>query len=129
MQDRIKELRKSLNLTQTEFGAKIGVTTSAISGYELGTRVPSDAIILSICREYGISDTWLRTGYGEMRAPRSDAAELGELIRTRLYNSPDSYQTALVRMLLRLDPEGPEMKALETFVEQLAAETKKDREL
>ena len=129
MQNRIKELRKSLNLNQTEFGAKLGIAASTVAGYETGIRAVSDAMIKSICREYSINETWLRTGYGEMRAPRSDAAELGELIRTRLYNSPDSFQTALVRMLLRLDPEGPEMKALETFVEQLAAETKKDREL
>ena len=87
----------------------------------------SDAIIKSIVREFGVNETWLRTGAGDMFRPRSDAAELGELIRTRLVNSPDSFQAALVKLLLRLDPDGPEIKILKDFAIQLAEETKKDR--
>lgn len=128
MQNRIKELRKSLGLNQTEFGEKLGVTTSAISGYELGTRVPSDAIIKSICREYGVNETWLRTGAGDMRRSRSREAELGELIRSRLIDRPESFQSALVTTLLRFDPDGPELEILEKILRQLAEETKKDRE-
>lgn len=128
MQNRIKELRKSLGLNQTEFGEKLGVTTSAISGYELGTRVPSDAIIKSICREYGVNETWLRTGAGDMRRSRSREAELGELIRSRLIDRPESFQAALVTTLLRFDPDGPELEILEKILRQLSEETKKDRE-
>lgn len=128
MQNRIKELRKSLGLNQTEFGEKLGVTTSAISGYELGTRVPSDAIIKSICREYGVNETWLRTGAGDMRRSRSREAELGELIRSRLIDRPESFQAALVTTLLRFDPDGPELEILEKILRQLVEETKKDRE-
>lgn len=128
MQNRIKELRKSLGLNQTEFGEKLGVTTSAISGYELGTRVPSDAIIKSICREYGVNETWLRTGAGDMRRSRSREAELGELIRSRLIDRPESFQSALVTTLLRFDPDGPELEILEKILRQLVEETKKDRE-
>lgn len=128
MQNRIKELRKSLGLNQTEFGRKLGVTTSSISGYELGTIVPSPAIILSIVREFGCSETWLRTGEGEMFRPLSREAELGRLIRTRLVDRPDSFQAELVRTLLRFDPDGPEMKVLEKILDDLIAETKKDPE-
>lgn len=126
MQNRIKELRKSLGLNQTEFGDKIGVTTSAISGYELGTRAPSDAIIKSICREYGVNETWLRTGAGEMRRSRSREAELGELIRSRLIDSPESFQSALVTTLLRFDPDGPEMQVLEKILRSLIEDFQKD---
>ena len=128
MQNRIKELRKSLGLNQTEFGKRLGVTTSAISGYELGTITPSDAIIKSICREYGVNETWLRTGAGDMRRSRSREAELGELIRSRLIDRPESFQAALVTTLLRFDPDGPELEILEKILRQLAEETKKDRE-
>jgi transcriptional regulator with XRE-family HTH domain len=128
MQNRIKGLRKSLGLNQTEFGAKIGVATSAISGYELGTISPSNAIIKSICREYGVNETWLRTGAGEMKRPRTDAQELGELIKTRLIDEPDTFQAALVKLLLRLDPDGPELRRLRQFCEELLAETEKDPE-
>lgn len=128
MQNRIKELRKSLGLNQTDFGKNLGVTTSAISGYELGTITPSDAIIKSICREYGVNETWLRTGAGDMRRSRSREAELGELIRSRLIDRPESFQAALVTTLLRFDPDGPELEILEKILRQLAEETKKDRE-
>ena len=128
MQNRIKEIRKSLGLNQADFAAKIGMVPSAISNYEAGTRVPSDAIIKSICREFGVNETWLRTGAGEMRRSRSREAELGELIRSRLIDRPESFQAALVTTLLRFDPDGPELEILEKILRQLAEETKKDRE-
>lgn len=124
MQNRIKELRKSLGLNQTEFGAKLGITTSAISGYELGTIAPSNSIIKSICREYGVNETWLMTGAGEMR--RSREAELGALIRSRLIDSPESFQSALVTTLLRFDPDGPEMQVLEKILRSLIEDFQKD---
>lgn len=128
MQNRIKELRKSLGLNQSEFGAKIGVTTSAISGYELGSRVPSDAIIKSICREYGVNETWLRTGAGDMYRSVSREQALGEGIRRILVDRPDSFQAALISTLLKFDPDGPEWQALERIAAALQEETKKDRE-
>lgn len=66
MNERIKELRKALNLTQAEFGARIGVKANTITNYETGTRSPSDAVILSICREFNVNQYWLETGNGEM---------------------------------------------------------------
>lgn len=66
MQTRIKEVRKSLKLTQTEFGKRIGVKGNTITGYETGTRSPSDAIIISICREFNVNEEWLRTSKGSM---------------------------------------------------------------
>ena len=126
MQNRIKELRKSLGLNQTEFGEKLGVAQTTIAGYENGSRDMSDAIIKSICREYGVNETWLRTGAGEMRRSRSREAELGELIRSRLIDSPESFQSALVTTLLRFDPDGPEMQVLEKILRSLIEDFQKD---
>lgn len=128
MQNRIKELRKSLGLNQTEFAKKLGIAPNTISSYEAGTIAPSSAIIKSICREYGVNETWLRTGAGDMRRSRSREAELGELIRSRLIDRPESFQAALITTLLRFDPDGPELEILEKILRQLAEETKKDRE-
>ena len=128
MQNRIKELRKSLGLNQTEFAKNLGIAPNTISSYEAGTIAPSSAIIKSICREYGVNETWLRTGAGDMRRSRSREAELGELIRSRLIDRPESFQAALVTTLLRFDPDGPELEILEKILRQLAEETKKDRE-
>lgn len=64
MNERIKKLRLALNLNQTEFGLRIGVKQTTVAGYENGSRAPIDAIITSICREFGVSEDWLRTGAG-----------------------------------------------------------------
>lgn len=125
MQNRIKELRKSLGLNQTEFAKKLGIAPNTISSYEGGTIVPSNSIIKSICREYGVNETWLRTGAGEMYRARSDAQELGELIRTRLLDSPDEFQVALVKTLLRLEPNGPALRRFREFCEAVLEEMKK----
>ncbi|MCI8668533.1 MAG: helix-turn-helix transcriptional regulator [Lachnospiraceae bacterium] len=66
MKDRIKTIRKNNKMTQVEFGNKIGVKGNTITGYETGLRTPSDAVIFSICREFNISEDWLRYGKGEM---------------------------------------------------------------
>ena len=66
MKERIKMLRKNIGLTQPEFGEKIGVKGNTVTGYENGIRSPSDAVIKAICREFNVSEQWLRTGEGEM---------------------------------------------------------------
>lgn len=63
---RIKELRKFLNLSQEEFGARLGVTNAAISRLESGARGATEQILLSIKREFGASYLWLTTGEGSM---------------------------------------------------------------
>lgn len=65
MKDRIKQIRKSMKLTQSEFGERIGVKGNTVTNYESGLRSPSDAIVVSICREFGVNEVWLRTGEGE----------------------------------------------------------------
>lgn len=66
LKDRIKKMRKELDLTQQAFADKIGMKQNTIAQYEMGRTQPSDAIIFSICREFGVNETWLRTGEGEM---------------------------------------------------------------
>ena len=48
MNNRIKELRKTVKLTQIEFGSRIGVKGNTVTGYENGLRSPSDAVIMCI---------------------------------------------------------------------------------
>ena len=128
MNNRIKELRKYLRLNQEEFGARMGLSNSAISKWEKGENTVPDSAIFSICRTFGCSETWLRTGAGEMFRPRSRQAELGALIRSRLVDRPESFQTALITTLLRFDPDGPEWAALERIMSSLEEEMQKDRE-
>ena len=61
MNERIKLLRKALELNQTDFGARIGVKQGTVAAYESGARVPLDSVVVSICREFGVSESWLRS--------------------------------------------------------------------
>ena len=70
--DRIKELRQMLHLTQQEFSDRISVKRSTIAQYEIGRNVPADSVIALICREYGVSEAWLRTGEGDMFVPQAE---------------------------------------------------------
>lgn len=82
MKDRIKQIRKALNLTQVEFGNRLGVKGNTITNYETGLRTPSNSVILSICKEFNINEEWLRTGEGEMFTLQEDeeAAYVAELL-------------------------------------------------
>lgn len=75
MKDRIKKIRKDEGLTQVQFGERLGIKGNTITTYETGTRIPSDAIIRAICREFHISEVWLRTGEGEPHIQMDDDAE------------------------------------------------------
>lgn len=61
---RIKEIRKALpgKLSQEDFGKTLGLSRDAISSYEQGRVLPSEAIIKLICQTYGVSYAWLKHG-------------------------------------------------------------------
>ena len=66
MKDRIKKIRKELDLTQQKIADRLGVQRNTIAMYEMGKTAPSEAIILSICREFNVNEQWLRDGTGGM---------------------------------------------------------------
>jgi len=69
LNERIKKLRRALDLTQSEFAERIGSVQNTITGYETGRRSPSSQVISLICKEFGVNEAWLRYGTGEMFAP------------------------------------------------------------
>lgn len=66
MNERIKKLRRHLDLTQQEFADRIGVKRNTIANYEIGRNEPIDSVLALICREFHVNEEWLRTGNGEM---------------------------------------------------------------
>ena len=66
MNERIKEIRTSLGISQEAFGEKIGVTKTAVSRLEKGERNPSEQTIKSICREFNVNYAYLKDGLGDM---------------------------------------------------------------
>ena len=69
MKDRIRKLRKALDLTQREFAEHIGMKSNTIATYEMGRAFPSDPTINNICKEFNVNEAWLRNGEGEMFVP------------------------------------------------------------
>ena len=118
MKERIKELRKALHMTQAEFGAVVGLGHTAIAGYEIGRREPSDAVILSICREFGVSEAWLRYGDGAMFPPQTRNERLALLINDVMADQPDSFRQRLFLALADLNTE--QWRAAEAFARKLA---------
>ena len=78
--ERIKKVRRSLDLTQQEFGGRIGIKPNSISLIESGNRNASEQVVLAVCREFNVSEVWLRTGEGEMIVPK-EADALDELVK------------------------------------------------
>jgi transcriptional regulator with XRE-family HTH domain len=75
--ERIKELRNLLDLSQEKFGTKLGVTKAAISRMEKGVYNITDTMIRIMCSEFGVNEEWLRSGEGEMFKEDDFAYDLG----------------------------------------------------
>ena len=121
--ERIKELRKALNLTLEKFGERLGVGKTAISKLEKGERNLTDQMCKSICREFNVNEAWLRDGEGEMfQIPDDeDAALISEILEN---TDRRFYQAVLniVRTYSQLSPES--QSALDVFVDQLLENAK-----
>jgi len=70
--DRVRQVRQTLKLTQGEFGKRIAISTSYLAGMELGDKKVNDRTIRLISMEFNISERWLRTGEGSMYDKTAD---------------------------------------------------------
>lgn len=125
MKERIKELRKHEKLNQTDFGALLGVSLSAVQKWESGENTPADSVIKLMCQKTNVNEIWLRTGVGEPFASKSREAEMGELVRKLMADRPEAFRVRLITALLRFDPEGAEWQVLENIYKSVAGEIEK----
>lgn len=123
MNERIKELRKTLGLTQHEFAERLNIGRGTLANYEVGRNEPIDAVVSLICREFDVNEHWLRTGEGEMFIPKSRGDEIAAFMGDLLREEPD-FRQRLISVLARMTPE--EWKLLEKKALELAEELKKE---
>lgn len=116
--ERIRILRKTLNLTMEKFGEALGVTRTAISNIENGNRNVTEQMRRSICREFGVNEIWLRTGEGgeenmftEISVDDRFALSLGKLSKS----DNRFLQNALI-ILAEMEPE--KIKLIEEFMKK-----------
>lgn len=105
MNDRIKELRKAMNLSQEKFGELLGITKSGVSDIESGRRKVTDQHIIMLVNN-GVNEEWLRTGKGSMFVPKSKDEEIAEMLADIQKSGEDSFRHRLVSALARLDDDG-----------------------
>lgn len=120
MKDRIKKIRKELDLTQQKFADKLGVQRNTIAMYEMGRTIPSETVILSICREFNVNEHWLRDGTGEMFIERTRDEQIASFIGGIQMNDDDSFKRRLISVLANLKEEQWELLA--EIAEKLANE-------
>ena len=75
---RIRELRRELGISQDAFAARIGMTRGAITNIELNKLEPKELLIPLICKEFGCDEIWIRTGEGTMFRERSWKEEVAK---------------------------------------------------
>ena len=124
--DRIKQLRKYSGKTQSDFGSILGVTRDVVANWENGRVSVPDSLIILICREFGVNETWLRTGEGEMKPIMSRDQELSAFLGRVLSDRPDSIRRRLIYALSRLDESGWEV--VDHMATLIAAEKKEEPE-
>lgn len=71
--ERIREIRKALELNQRDFSQKAKIGHSTLAMFETGQRIPKDIHISQICQAFNVNEEWLRTGNGEMFRRDEDA--------------------------------------------------------
>lgn len=98
MNERIKELRIVLNLTQDAFAKRLGVKRNTIGNYETGNRVPSDQSIFSMCREFNVNEEWLRNGTGEMFNDMSQDEELAYIVGQALPQADEYVKNTFIAL-------------------------------
>jgi len=116
MKDRIRKVRRELDLTQQEFADRIGIKRGAITNYEIGRNEPIDAVISLICREFNVCEEWLRTGEGEMFKP--EASDILHQLVEKYGLSDTDY--VMIKKFISLRPEA--RKAAFDYCSKVAAE-------
>lgn len=114
--DRIAECVKASGLTKTAFAERINVSQSFISNLCLNKKVPSDRTISDICREFNVSEVWLRTGEGTMFVPLDDDAELIEIF-AQIGQSEDELIRRIIKGYWKLDEK--EKAAIRKLIDSL----------
>lgn len=105
MNERIKQLRKELGLTQQQFATQIGTKRNTLAQYESNRITPSSAIVSLICREFNVNEAWLREGTGDMFKSNDRHTDIARLTTQLLNEESDSFKNRFISMLARLNSD------------------------
>ena len=123
---RVKILRQALGMSQTDFGAKIGVTRGVINNLDRGLTDLQDPLLSLICSVFNARREWLETGEGEMFEPEDAEAPFYDAMGIITNDEPDSFRKRFVIALAELDDAG--LDAMEQFIRNLIRDTGKKKD-
>ena len=115
MNERIKRIRNSLNISQTDFAQKLSISRSAVCKMESGENYPSEQTIKLMCSEFSVNEEWLRTGKGEMFIEKSKDEQIAEMLADIQTGGEDTFKHRLVSALSKLDKE--DWESLEKLID------------
>lgn len=118
VKDRIKKLRKELDLTQQEFADRIGIKRGGIANYEIGRNEPADSVISLICREFHVNEHWLRDGVGDIFIEQTMDEQIASFIGRVQMDEDASFQKRLLSALADLNED--QWNLLEEIAEKMA---------
>lgn len=119
---RIAAVINASGLTKTAFAERLKVSQQHISRLAKdGT--PSDRTIVDICREFGVSEHWLRTGEGEMFVRLSREEEITKFAMSIVRNPDSEFQRQLLATMAKLEPA--QWQLMEQMLDDLIAQREK----
>lgn len=121
--NRVRSIRKTLGLNQTQFAEKIGITQRTLSGIEKEAVNLTERNAKEICRVFHVNNAWLQTGEGEMLVEPSEDEQLAEFVGEILAGRPDDMRRQFLVALSQLDEDG--WKGLVQFTQAIYKEGKK----
>ncbi len=126
MNERVKIIRKKLNMSQKEFGEHIGLKPNSISDIETGKNALNDQNIKSICREFNVNEEWLRTGNGDPIKPFPEEDEVAAYVSELLEDDGSNPVYTLIKEIMHtyseLDAKSQEVlkNSCEKLIENLS---------
>lgn len=119
---RIAAVIQASGLTKTAFAERVKVSQQHISRLAKdGT--PSDRTIVDICREFGVSEHWLRTGDGEMFVRLSREEEITKFAMSVIRDPNSEFQRDLLATMAKLGPA--QWQLMEQMLDELIAQREK----
>ena len=94
---RVKEIRQTLNLSQAKFAKELSISNGYIAGIELEHNNVNERLVKLICFTFHVDENWLKTGEGDMFSKQS--SQLSELASTAFVELKPLYQEYILKQI------------------------------
>ena len=120
--DRVKAVRKSLKLSQTAFGERLGVGIGVIKNIEYANVDPKEPFLTLICEVFNVNPDWLMNGTGEMFIERDSGDEIARLLTSVMLDDDTSIRKRFILALSKFD--GDDWATVEKFLDNFTQQEK-----